>query len=127
MTSSPDVSRGGIAARNERAADRGAQSGHRTPREGALLRGASAAQAVSYVQAAPVPPQGGPRPRERRTTTRGAAGQPVPGGRPTMRLGDVYAAELTHLREQAHAKGFAAGHAEGLAAAEVVVAEAERA
>ena len=48
MTSLPDVSRGSIAARNERGADRGAQSGHTTGRETLLLRGASAADAVPY-------------------------------------------------------------------------------
>ena len=163
MSSSPDDSRGSIAARNERGADRGAQSGRwappddsrgsiaarneRTPREGALLRGASAARAVSYRdltaaavpasrEAAP-PPGGGPSPVDRRVTARRAADQPVPppdapadapvAGRPTFRLGDVYAEELERLRGQARAEGFAAGHAEGLAAAEEVVAQTERA
>jgi flagellar assembly protein FliH len=101
----------------------------RPPREGALLRGALAAQAVSYRDA-------GPSPQDRRATIRRAADQPVPpadmpeapvAGRPTFRLGDVYAEELQRLREQAHAEGFAAGHAEGLTAAESVVAETERA
>jgi flagellar assembly protein FliH len=50
-----------------------------------------------------------------------------PAGRPTLRLGDVYAEELERLRRQAHAEGFAAGHADGLAAAEEVVAQTERA
>jgi flagellar assembly protein FliH len=101
----------------------------RPPREGALLRGALAARAVSYRDA-------GPSPQDRRATIRRAADQPVPpaevpeatvAGRPTFRLGDVYAEELQRLREQAHAEGFAAGHAEGLAAAGTVVAETERA
>ena len=110
MSSSPDVSH--------------------APREGALLRGASAARAVSYRDA-------GPSPLDRRTTIRRAADQPVPpaetpaeahiAGRPTFRLGEVYAEELDRLRRQAHAEGFAAGHAEGLAAAEEVVARTERA
>ena len=62
---------------------------------------------------------------ERRTTARRR-----PAGRrrrPTLRLGDVYAEELERLRQQAHAEGFAAGHAEGMTAAAAVVAEAERA
>jgi flagellar assembly protein FliH len=102
----------------------------RAPREGALLRGALAARAVSYRDT-------GPSPQERRTTIRRAADQPVPpadvpadsavSGRPSLRLGDVYAEELERLREQARAEGFAAGHAEGLGAAEAVVAETERA
>src|SRR4051812_47129556 len=90
----------------------------RAPREGALLRGASAARAVAYRTT-------GPSAEERRTTVRRAEDQPV-GGRTTFRLGDVYAQELARLREQAHAEGFAAGHAEGLAAADAVVAEVER-
>src|SRR5947209_4278207 len=101
----------------------------RAPREGALLRGPLAARAVSYRDA-------GPSPQDRRTTIRRAADQPVPpteapdahvAGRPSFRLGDVYAEELQRLRQQAHAEGFAAGHAEGLTAAESVVAETERA
>jgi flagellar assembly protein FliH len=136
MTSSRDDSLGSIAARNERGADRGAESLRwaspetRAPREGALLRGALAARAVPYRDA-------GPSPQDRRTTIRRAADQPVPPvevpsdahvtGRPSFRLGDVYAEELERLRQQAHAEGFAAGHAEGLGAAEAVVAETERA
>jgi len=94
-------------------------------REGVLLRGESAAQAVSYRSA-------GPSPQDRRTAIRRAADQPVPpdapvAGRPTFRLGDVYAEELARLRQQAHAEGFAAGHAEGVAAAGEVVAQTERA
>ncbi len=64
---------------------------------------------------------------ERRSTVRRAADQPVNGGGPSFRLGDVYADELDRLRAQAQAEGFAAGHAEGLVAADAVVAEAERA
>ncbi|NYJ06333.1 FliH/SctL family protein [Petropleomorpha daqingensis] len=107
----------------------------RAPREGALLRGALAARAVSYRDALdPVPT---PSPVDRRATIRRAADQPVPpaelpsdaavSNRPSFRLGDVYAEELDRLREQAHAEGFAAGHAEGMTAAESVVAETERA
>jgi flagellar assembly protein FliH len=129
MSSSPDVSLGSIAARYERGADRGAQSGHRAAREGVLLRGGAARQATPYREAASypeaIPPQ--PSPEERRTTIRRAEDQPVAGGRPSFRLGDVYAEELDRLRKQAHAEGYAAGHAEGLSAAEAVVAETERA
>jgi len=92
-------------------------------REGVLLRGGAAQQATPYRSA--VPPQ--PSPVERRTTIRRAEDQPVPGGRPSFRLGDVYAEELDRLRNQAHAEGYASGHAEGIAAAEAVVAETERA
>jgi flagellar assembly protein FliH len=115
MNSSPDGSRGD----------------HRVSREGALLRGASAARAVSYRDA-------GPSPVDRRTTIRRAADQPVPpaetpadaptaANRPSFRLGDVYAEELERLRRQAHAEGFAAGHAQGMSAAEEVVAQTEQA
>ena len=48
------------------------------------------------------------------------------GGRPGLRLGDVYAEELARLREQAHEAGYQAGYGEGLKAAEVAVAEATR-
>lgn len=97
-------------------------------REGALLRGDLAARAVSYRELAAsggLPSQ--PSPVERRTTIRRAADQPVPGERTSFRLGDVYAEELARLREQAHAEGHAAGYAEGVKAAEVVVAEEQRA
>ncbi len=79
-----------------------------TAREGALLRGAAAVAAMSYQQSVPA---------QRTTDNSGTA----------FRLGDVYAAELTRLRQQAQAEGYAAGHAEGMAAAAAVVAETERA
>jgi flagellar assembly protein FliH len=91
-------------------------------REGVLLRGWSAQQATPYQD--PVP--AGPSPEDRRTTIRRAADLPVTGGGPSFRLGDVYAEELQRLRDQAHAEGFAAGHAEGMTAAAGVIAEAER-
>jgi flagellar assembly protein FliH len=78
-------------------------------REGALLRGAAAIAATTWAAG---PPSVG---LETGSTGRG------------FRLGDVYAAELTRLRQQAHAEGYAAGHAEGVQAAAAVVAEAERA
>jgi flagellar assembly protein FliH len=60
---------------------------------------------------------------ERRGSVRRAADLPVPGA--PLRLGDVYAEELARLRGRAHEEGYAAGFAEGTAAAEVVVARAE--
>jgi flagellar assembly protein FliH len=111
-----------------RSADAGAPPAPRAPREGAVLRGGAASTALPYRQladAVPAPPQ--PSPIERRTTVRRAEDQPVAGGRPTFRLGEVYAEELDRLRRQAHVEGFAAGRAEGMTAAAGVVAQAERA
>jgi len=101
----------------------------RPAREGVLLRGGAAQHAVPYRDRLPAPrePGGGPSPVERRSAIRRAADQPVNGGGPSFRLGDVYAEELDRLRQQAHAEGFAAGHAEGMRAAEEVVAQTERA
>jgi flagellar assembly protein FliH len=102
-------------------------------RESALLRGGTAAQAApraAYTRAVPVPPQPTAERRttgERRSAVRRAADVPVPGGRTSFRLGDVYAEELARLREHARQEGYAAGHAEGSQAAETVVAEAEQA
>ena len=101
-------------------------------REGVLLRGGAAQQATPYRETTPEPDatsraaaaQDGV---ERRMTIRRAADMPVSGGRPSFRLGDVYAEELGRLRQQAHAEGFATGHAEGMTAAVAVVAETERA
>ena len=96
-----------------------------TAREGVLLRGSGAERATPYRERGPVQQE---QAVERRTTIRRAADLPVATGSGTsFRLGDVYAEELARLREQAHAQGFAAGHAEGLVAAESVVAAAERA
>jgi flagellar assembly protein FliH len=53
-------------------------------------------------------------------TSRGAAA-----GTAGLRLGEVYADQLARLREEARREGWAAGHAEGLVAAEQVVAAAE--
>ena len=111
-----------------RSADAGAPPAPRAPREGAVLRGGAASSARPYRQVADVPaPRPQPSPIERRTTDRRAEDQPVAGGRPTYRLGEVYAEELERLRAQAHAEGFASGRTEGMAAAAAVVAEAERA
>src|SRR3954468_8712231 len=49
------------------------------------------------------------------------------GGAARMGLGEVYAEQLARLRAEARREGWAAGHAEGLVAAEQVVAAAERA
>ena len=95
-------------------------------REGVLLRAGSAALAA-FGEHVPTQRQYEASAVERRATVRRAADQPVNGGGPSLRLGDVYADELDRLRLQAQAEGFAAGHAEGLVAADAVVAEAERA
>jgi flagellar assembly protein FliH len=55
-------------------------------------------------------------------TSRGAGA-----GTAGLRLGEVYADQLARLREEARREGWAAGHAEGLVAAEQVVAAAEHA
>jgi flagellar assembly protein FliH len=94
-------------------------------REGILLRGTGAERATPYRERSPV--QQPQQAVERRTTIRRAADLPVTSGGTSFRLGDVYAEELARLRQHAHAEGFAAGHAEGMAAAASVVAETERA
>ena len=136
MSSSPDGRRHGTTVVTDsmavvlRNSDAGAPPAPRAPREGAVLRGGAASSARPYrrLEDAAVPaPRPEPSPIERRTTVRRAEDQPVAGGRPTFRLGEVYADELDRLRAQAHAEGFASGHAEGLTAAAGVVAEAERA
>src|SRR4051812_50061980 len=91
----------------------------RAPREGALLRGALAARAVSYRDA-------GPSPTDRRTAIRRAADQPVPPAeipeaaapsRPAFRPGGVYAEGPGRVRHRAHAGGFPGGHTPGRAPA----------
>jgi flagellar assembly protein FliH len=97
-------------------------------REGVLLRGGAAQHATPYREQADVTQEPPSRDgMERRMSIRRAADMPVSGGRPSFRLGDVYAEEIARLRQQAHAEGFAAGHAEGMTAAVEVIAEAERA
>jgi flagellar assembly protein FliH len=95
-------------------------------REGVLLRGTGAERATPYRDHGPVQQHDQPD-GERRSTIRRAADLPVVGGGASFRLGDVYAEELARLREHARQEGFAAGHAEGLRAADAVVAETERA
>ncbi|MFQ1000316.1 FliH/SctL family protein [Modestobacter sp. SSW1-42] len=92
----------------------------------------------------PVPaPRGGaapataPRPAPPVTTPVRVAPVPVPDSdaradaasttRVGLRLGEVYAEQLAKLREEARRAGWAAGHAEGLVAAEAVVRAAEQA
>ncbi len=119
----------------------------RGSRPSVLLRGASAVAAAPYrsvpgttvppaPRRAPAPAPAGPSPVvatapevvvERRTASRRAADVPVPNGRGVLRLGDVYAEELARLREFARQEGYSAGHAEGVASAAQVVAEAEAA
>jgi flagellar assembly protein FliH len=125
MSSSRDHSAGSIAARNDRGADRRAESRPWASREGVLLRGGAAAAAAPYREQIPEPRHEA-HPVERRSTVRRAADQPVNTAGPAFRLGDVYADELARLRAQARTEGFASGHAEGMVAAESVVAEAER-
>lgn len=60
-----------------------------------------------------------------RTALGQPAGAPPAGAGAQVRLSDVYAGEIERLFAQARAEGHAAGYAEGLAAAEVVVREAE--
>src|SRR3954449_30753 len=90
------------------------------------------------------PPAAGPRPRQPRPAVptpaphlppaaASAAGGTTKAAGVTradaagMRLGEVYAEQLARLRAEARREGWAAGHAEGLVAAEQVVAAAERA
>ena len=99
--------------------------------------GDSAVLSPAPASAVPVPP---PAPRPAPVTTphlppaaASAAGRGV--GEPGtsradnagLRLGEVYADQLAKLREVARREGWAAGHAEGVHAAEQVVAAAERA
>jgi flagellar assembly protein FliH len=54
-------------------------------------------------------------------------GDSATAGRAGMRLGEVYAEQLARLRQEARREGWAVGHAEGVVAAEQVVAAAEHA
>ena len=94
--------------------------------EGRVLRGDAARFATAYQNGVPDRRSG-----DRRVGGRRASDHPSVDarndGRPAFRLGDVYAAELARLRQQAHAEGYAAGHAEGLEASAEVVAGVERA
>jgi flagellar assembly protein FliH len=101
--------------------------------EGRVLRGDAARFATPYQSGVADRRSGDRRTGGRRagdsdssttTATPGAGTGSRPG---PFRLGDVYAAELARLRQQAHAEGYAAGHAEGLEAAAAVVAGMERA
>ncbi|WP_299953762.1 FliH/SctL family protein [uncultured Modestobacter sp.] len=73
------------------------------------------------VDAVPVPTP----PSTASTTSRDA--DSASAARVGLRLGEVYAEQLARLREEARRAGWAAGHAEGLVAAEQVVHAAERA
>lgn len=115
--------------------DRGGPARGVTPaalREGVLLRAGAAQQATPYRGGVADQRTTAPEPVvERRTTIRRAADLPVVvgggGGQPSLRLGDVYADELERLRRRAHDEGFAAGHAQGMTAAEEVLARTEQA
>ncbi|WP_369136746.1 FliH/SctL family protein [Modestobacter versicolor] len=97
-----------------------------------------AADAVTPMPAAPPPPAPMPRPARSAPhstphlppAAAGATGgsrAEAAAGRAGMRLGEVYAEQLGRLREEARREGWAAGHAEGLVAAEQVVAASEQA
>ena len=126
MTSSPDV----------------AQQGLRSQRESLLLRGDSGVVAAPWQRPVrPAPPVTGPTVVPVAGEPRPPVPEPVvqPVELPAVytgperrraqgtRLGEVYAEQLEQHREQAGREGWAAGHAEGIVAAEQVVAAAERA
>ena len=86
---------------------------------------AAPAPARAFTAPAPrVPPPGAPAASSVRDPGTSRTDNPKS---PGMRLGEVYAEQLARLREEARREGWAAGHAEGLVAAEQVVAAAERA
>lgn len=101
--------------------------------EGRVLRGDAARFAIPYLSGVPDRRSGDRRTGGRRTADVAADGPAAGPAAATgtraapFRLGDVYAAELARLRQQAHAEGYAAGHAEGLLVAAEVVAGVERA
>ena len=95
-----------------------------SPETPTVLRGDAAAFAVAAWAGGEDRRSGERRAWGRRASDTVSDGEQRRGG---LRLGDVYAEELARLREQARAEGFAVGHAEGVAAAATVVAEAEQA
>ncbi|MCZ2836509.1 FliH/SctL family protein [Modestobacter sp. VKM Ac-2985] len=135
MTSSPDGSgRETLLLRGAPAA--GAVPYQRAP-QGAPVWGRPSAvrpaaqDAVAPAPAAPVPPPRAPRapsvvpPVAEHPTA--AHSDRAATARVGLRLGEVYAEQLARLREEARREGWAAGHAEGLVAAEQVVRAAEQA
>lgn len=141
MTSSPDGSpRETLLLRGAPAA--GAVPYQRAP-QGAPVWGRPSAvrpaaqDAVAPAPAAPVPPPRAPRAPSvvpPAAPTEPTAAHPTAAhsdqaatARVGLRLGEVYAEQLARLREEARREGWAAGHAEGLVAAEQVVRAAEQA
>ncbi|MCZ2825108.1 MULTISPECIES: FliH/SctL family protein [unclassified Modestobacter] len=135
MTSSPDGSgRETLLLRGAPAA--GAVPYQRAP-QGAPVWGRPSAvrpaaqDAAAPAPAAPVPPPRAPRmpsvvPPVAAHPTAAHSDQAAT-ARVGLRLGEVYAEQLARLREEARREGWAAGHAEGLVAAEQVVRAAEQA
>ncbi|MEU2348227.1 FliH/SctL family protein [Modestobacter sp. NPDC049651] len=126
---SPDASRparSGVLLRGESAA--AAAPWRRTPRPApdaqpySAVVLASPAETVAVPVPRPAPPAGEPQRVEPAPYT---GPERRRGGGP--RLGEVYAEQLEALREEARRDGWAAGHAEGIVAAEQVVAAAEQA
>jgi len=114
----------------------GRRSGSRSATDGAVP--ASPAAEPVPVPRSEAPPVTAPRvPVPPVTPPVRVAGVPVPDAaaradaastaRVGLRLGEVYAEQLAKLREDARRAGWAAGHAEGLVAAEAVVRAAEQA
>lgn len=95
-------------------------------REPTVLRGDAAKFATPFYSEVPDRRAGDRRMGGRRLADTSQVEIAV-GERAPFRLHDVYADELARLREEAHAEGFAAGHTEGSAAAETVVAEVREA
>lgn len=103
-----------------------------------VLRGHAAAQAVTFspgtladlpaVDAAPstaptAAEAAGLSPTGPVASVEGEAAQSAGQSSGPLRFDQVYAEQMALLREQAHAEGFDAGHAEGMAVAEQAVAE----
>jgi flagellar assembly protein FliH len=112
----------------------GRRSGRRTADDAGTV---TPAQPPTTAAAAPAPAQrAAPPPHLPPAAAASAAGAGVDAGTSRggtsasgaagLRLGEVYAEQLARLREEARREGWAAGHAEGLVAAEQVVAAAER-
>ncbi len=88
----------------------------------------TAAVTAAVTRSSTAAPVDEPRPAARTWVLPESANDDVtPSTRTGLRLGEVYAEQLARLREEARREGWAAGHAEGLVAAEQVVAAAERA
>ncbi|MCZ2804172.1 FliH/SctL family protein [Modestobacter sp. VKM Ac-2983] len=135
MTSSPDGSgRETLLLRGAPAA--GAVPYQRVPQGAPVWGRPSAVRPAAQDAAAPAPAAPVPPPRAPRapSVVPPVAAQPTAAhsdqaatARVGLRLGEVYAEQLARLRAEARRDGWAAGHAEGLVAAEQVVRAAEQA